>query len=207
MNAMLFIPAVNTARVTMEFTHYDSFACNVFHVHKPTVWDVVTLAQLVDVFETWWKNDKSICSPQTTLNRIVAKDMSVQDSEVVEKTIIANNVGTNAEPGHPSHVTFAVKWNTGFAGRSYRGRTYHIGLPLLTTSGNALLGSYLNSAKVHYETILTDIPAYDPNAVLVVASYYHNKAPRATAILTPIVSVTVDGTLDSQRRRLTGRGM
>jgi hypothetical protein len=46
-----------------------------------------------------------------------------------------------------------------------------------------------------------------PDAVHVVVSRYHLGAPRVTGIATPVITyLATDNNVDSQRRRLTGRG-
>jgi hypothetical protein len=45
------------------------------------------------------------------------------------------------------------------------------------------------------------------NDTWVVLSKFFAKNPRSTAVATPITAVSADQYLDSQRRRLTGRGV
>ena len=50
----------------------------------------------------------------------------------------SNNAGTSTSPAMPNATTIAVKKNTGRAGRSYRGRVYHVGLTEIQVQDNRI---------------------------------------------------------------------
>lgn len=105
----------------------------------------------------------------------------------------------------PGNVAYVVSFRTGHTGRSYRGRNYVAGIDDTAVSGNALSSAYSTAILTAYQAILSAAEAL--GAVPVVVSKYADGAPRTTALTTPITTVmAVDLNLDSQRRRLTGRG-
>lgn len=208
---MAFIPAVNTARVEMVFSQGAQIVENVYHVLNSTGWDVPGLQLLGLTFIDWWNDNlRTQSSDNLSLNNVKVRDMTTASSPAVEVATGLPLVGTSTVP-LPNSSTLAVKWITGLAGRSFRGRTYHLGL----SQGTLVNPNQITAA---FHTILQD--AYDAlvaaviagGAELVVASFFSGVGsggapiPRSTAVLTPIISAAVNNVLDSQRRRLPERG-
>ena len=104
----------------------------------------------------------------------------------------------------PNATTIAVKKNTGRAGRSYRGRVYHVGLTEIQVQDNRITPTATAAINTAYSTLITRYTAI--NCEWVVASTQNNNVPRVVGVATPIVGVSVDPVIDSQRRRLPGRG-
>jgi hypothetical protein len=104
-------------------------------------------------------------------------------------------------------VTIAVSWRTGITGRSFRGRTYHLGLSEAQYVGSTLEVTPAGLILTAYDALLTTINAISGNQMGVL-SRYADKAPRVNGLLTPISNVEfVDLVLDSQRRRLPLHGI
>jgi hypothetical protein len=122
-------------------------------------------------------------------------------------------VGTNTGGTTANNVTLAIKLGTGLGGRSYHGRFYFVGVgPGLfnSTQPNQLktasFGDF-NSAGSDFLAGLNDGAITNGNIQLVVASFVTGGTDRIPAIATRVASVSLtDGTFDSQRRRLPGRG-
>lgn len=209
---MPFIPAVNTARVTMTYSQFGQRMENVFYVQSPGAWTEASLISLVDVFEDW--NSTSVIALQSltvTLIAISARDLTVQEGPTSERGVTVDNQGVIASAAMPGNVTLAIKFNTGLAGRSRRGRKFVIGLTDAACDGNQVLPGTRDNWLAAYDALLTAISA--AGFELVVASFYKgtdvdgDPVPRVTALLTPVTGFTADENLDSQRRRLTGRGV
>jgi len=108
----------------------------------------------------------------------------------------------------PNNVTCAIKWLTANTGKSFRGRTYHIGMTDQMCAGNNLIGGYDNKFIVAYTALMNAIASQPAvagasNFHLVIVSKRHNNAWRDTATVTPVVSPALTNTIvDTQRRRM-----
>lgn len=212
---MAFIPAVDTARVSMHFTQAGQQLENVFYVQSVASWDETSLNALGLIIEAWWTTSMaSFISDTVTLVEIVLRDMTTDTGVEVVYTGGLPTPGTNSNAALPNNVTAAIKLLTALGGRSFRGRQYIIGLTQDSVSSdmNHLTPTAVTDLTIDYNALMTDIDAtYTPG--LVVASFYHGvdtdhkPIPRATAVLTAVTSLAfADDVLDSQRRRLPGRG-
>lgn len=109
--------------------------------------------------------------------------------------------------GLPNNCCLCMSTRTALRGRSYRGRIYHPGLTELHVTKNAVDGAHATALLAAYETIRL-LEGGPDSAVyqLQVVSYFADNQMRGTPVVTPVVSITTDGYIDSQRRRLPGRG-
>jgi hypothetical protein len=187
------------------------FSENVYHVKKidGTAPDPDDIADVFAAWEAAEGNDNR--SEQMALNKIKVRDMTTATGAGIERDIIPDIVGQHTNPLLPSNVTAAIKWGTGQMGRSKRGRTYHIGLAEFSVNLDVLVDGVRTGLHANYTALLTRLATAGYN--LVVASFYSGvdadgkPIPRAAAVVTPITTVTVDPIIDSQRRRLRGRGV
>lgn len=204
---MAFIPVENTAQVRMQFLYAGQRCENVYHVENTGAWDVASLQDLGDAFIDWWDTELKAFMPATgSLEQVVLRDLTTEAGIAVERTTGLPLVGTNGSPQLPNNVTVAVKWSTGLAGRSFRGRTYHIGMPENSTVDNTVSSGPLADLLAAYDALIGVPPAVNPDYSLVVVSLFHANAPRVAGVTTPILDSSIDPTIDSQRRRLPGRG-
>lgn len=204
-----FIPAPGTVAAEMVYTQLGQVCENVYHIQRgttgasPTGADMDAIAALL---EAWEHNTAiSLRSSGVALTKIRVRDLTVQGGLVKEYTPTTAVTGTGTQPPAPGNVTAAVKWQTGLGGRSHRGRTFHIGLASNLIVGNQLTTAMQAAMLSGYNDLHGRIVAVSP-LIHVVVSYSHNKFWRTTAENTPITTCSVDINLDSQRRRLTGRG-
>jgi len=154
----------------------------------------------------WWSNYLKVLQVNTVqLFMLRYTDLTTQTSGGIEYTTGLPIAGTYADDqGMPSNVTVAVKWTTGLRGRSYRGRTYHIGTPRAEIEGNLIATDYRGDLVQAYGTLINRFT--QTGGQMVVASRQNNGVIRTTGVSTPITAVSVEHTVDSQRRRLPGRG-
>lgn len=207
---MPFIPAANTAQVELFFVHNSQQVENVFHVFQPAGWPITELQAIAVVFKDWWNlNMKAKVRPETILSSIKCTDISSQTGPSITSTVSLPIAGTFASGGPLSNnVTLAIKWLTNQRGRSFRGRTYHVGLHAsqLATGAQTVNTADITSLSTAYAALLTAITTYNAAGYLAVVSRYHDNNPRANAVVTQITAGLIDNTIDSQRRRLPGRG-
>lgn len=203
---MPFVPAANCAEIAICYNEFDQQIQNVFHVKRSTPFDLEGLAAAAELFQGWQEDDIApLQSSSVGCSLIIARALDTATSPSIEYTTGLPVVGgQTTDPGLPANVTVAVKWITGLRGRAYRGRTFHIGLCEGMVSGNKVNESPAAAILAAYQTLLSIIGL--SNMQLVVLSKYVDGAARTTAVATPIISCSVDEWVDSQRRRLTGRG-
>lgn len=176
----------------------------------PTSTDLETLGE--NLF-TWWSSSyAAIASEDLVLNEILITDMS--EEEGIQFT--RNGDGVNGEVSGdilPNNSSVCVSFRTGFSGRSRRGRNYVPGLPIGSRDGvNTITQAYATALTEAY-TALLDSEVVE-SAIWVIASRFSGTdpdtgrpIPRAEGVTTPVSAVVVtDLILDSQRRRLPGRG-
>lgn len=200
-----FIPFEDVAKLEMVFFQYGQFVENVHYFHHTagpfTVTDMQTLA--ADM-KTWWNtNMKGKVVSSAELEKIRVKDMSSENAPGIEYQTGLPIAGTNGVQGAPSNVTVAIKWTTGYSGRSFRGRSYFVGLAAADVVADVVNAAALTNILTAYDLLITAPPA---GWVLGVASMQYHKAWRVTGLFTPIITVSAENYSDSQRRRLVGRG-
>lgn len=114
--------------------------------------------------------------------------------------------GTRAGAQLPNNCALVITKRTIFRGRSYRGRIYFGPLVEADVTNNAVSGAYVTSLVTNLSGLITITDANSEVHRMQVLSRYTNKNPRIEAVATPVLGFTCDGILDSQRRRLPGRG-
>jgi hypothetical protein len=198
---------LNTVEIKMLFG-YDGQECiNVYHVEKGSAWTVAQMQAIADAFIAWWNANLKAFMPNTgELSLVTVRDLTTESGLAIERATGLPSLGTNASPQLPNNVTVAVKWSTGFAGRSFRGRTYHVGMPENSTVNNIVSAGPLADLNTAYAALLIVPPTVDATMKLVVVSKFHNLLPRLAGVTTPILARSINHTIDSQRRRLPERG-
>lgn len=205
---MAFIPAVNTARIAAEVNHASVGAVNVFYAEASQALDQAALDAVAAAVVGYYQNAAHLAtvSSGTSFRRARVRDMtSINGLSVIAEG--SGTVGTATGDPMPGSVTAVATLKTGIAGRSFRGRLYHIGLAEAQVSGQGLVAASRAALETEYERLRTVINAVTSGLTtfqLVVASFFTAGAPRASALLTPVNDVVVDAQIDSQTRRLRG---
>lgn len=200
-----YIPVPDTAEVRLRYQTAGGLAENVINFSKSGGWDVDSLADLAAAVEDSWESNISpIVAETISLTDTIATDISSQTGPQV--TDIGGIAGGQPNPALPNNVTFVVSFRTANRGRSYRGRLYHVGLTENFVTLDSVGPSNAAAFQGDYENFFADIATAVPGAVHVVVSRCQNGEWLTTGIATPVTSYFVDETIDSQRRRLAGRG-
>lgn len=198
-----FVPFVRTAEVTARYFLSSQPVENVYHFTGTADWTSTLLAALSSAFIAWEvANARAHRGTATQLHEVVSVDLTATDSEWDASTTATD--GTLADVQLPNNCSLAVKAITAKRGRSFRGRTYWIGLvegDLSSTDANTIANSRAAAIQAAMRSLLTT--TWPNSAVPVVASRRHNGAWRTTGLTTPIKDyVLTDQVIDSQRRRL-----
>lgn len=166
-----------------------------------------TSTDLEDVAVTggsWWTNTlRNLIAPAATLVEVVATDLTSQGAP--QHRLSMGTTGNAATGSPPLNAAAVVSHRTAKRGRSYRGRSYLSAFPLgQTTSANLLNGTYASNLASAFSTLAgtLDVSGFDH----VVASKQHNGVATSPAEANEVINYVVDTLIDSQRRRLTGRG-
>jgi len=206
---MPFVPFPTTCQVELVFVLGAQITENVFHVKQDTDWDAAGLGSLALTFRDWWLNNiRTHVNEFMRLTRVKARGLASSSDAGIEIAVSSGNAGTNTTQPMPNNAALAVKWSTGLTGRSYRGRTYHMGLSasdVYATNASIINTGFQATITTAYATLLTLVNIGDQ--ALVVASRMADSMPRTEGVSTPIIACSVEGTIDSQRRRLPGRGL
>lgn len=116
------------------------------------------------------------------------------------------NAGGDSNPASPNSTTLAVSFRTGVSGRSYRGRNYWIGLTEPNVV-NSTVSTTLAAAVAAAYAGMIGLNSVADDWRWGVYSRRLNNADRETGMFNDVTSVViVDHVVDSQRRRLPGRG-
>lgn len=127
----------------------------------------------------------------------------------------ANSGGVSEATGIPASGTCCIKKATASRGRSYRGRMYMPGIPqsaLVSGDANTLNSTFISNLLGDTIAFLASIAISHPELTPVVVSKFSGidsdgkPIPRAAGVKTPVTVYTINNQMDSQRRRLTGRG-
>lgn len=203
---MAFVPALNTAMVEIRMGLDGQRVENTVYAQNVAAWDQTSLTSLGNAIISWWTDTAApLYTNSTSLTEVFLTDLTSATStavSVIPDTATAGGLGL--EP-LPNNCAIAISFRTASRGRSARGRNYIGGLPADNVSNNRVVGSYLDDWISAY-TVL-QIAIGDEGATMVVVSRRHNKANRVNAVMFPITTfLFVDNVVDSQRRRLPGRG-
>lgn len=202
-----FIPAAQTAKLELVYLVSGQICENVLFVKNPSGWDIEALGTLISEAHDAWHSTLALAtSSDVRLLTVRAKSLDAEDGAGTEFNPTVNNVGLVESPAAPLNVTLATKFSTGLIGRSFRGRAYFVGIPVNELDNNTVVGGYADGISTKWDDFFLAIQTGVPDTQHVVVSYCHNNAWRTDAVTTPVIHYSTEPYIDSQRRRLTGRG-
>lgn len=206
---MAFVPANNCIQAELIYELHGQVVENVLHYVPDVPVTDANMVELADGLITRWPVYlQSWLSDDLTLNIVRVTDLTTQFSNGFDITTglpLTGGKTGSIESSLPNNVAVAVTKNTLFRGRSRRGRIFQMGITEDEVIGNTI-SEALRSALVTAYTNMSLIIENGINFQMVVLSRWENNVQRQQALLTPVEFVTVDTTVDSQRRRLPGRG-
>lgn len=206
-NAMPFVPFNNVIKLEAIFTLDGQRVQNVHHYLVDETPDVDTCEELAISYRSWWLDaPRNDVSSSLALTMIKCTIMETEFSPGIEYVTGLPLSGNVASPHLPNNVTLAVKWGTGLRGRSFRGRTYHLGLCESQVTGSRVNSESIPPMLGYYGDLITLATDVGP-AVMCIASRFQGGLERTVGVATPVISVSIDSVIDSQRRRLPGRGL
>ena len=172
---------------------------NTFHVAKVIPWSITEMVDLAARVHTWWSTYYKLMVPsQYALTQIQVRKYDPTAPLSYDLNISPPEVGTRTGSAEPGNVSLTMSERTGLAGRKYRGRMYIGGISNNDVTINDTVISALISlaANAMANLISGALPASSDLAV------FH----RNTNTYTEVIAYVIENILDSQRRRLPGRG-
>jgi|SRR5690242_1658735 len=188
------------ARVTMVFNRDTRVFNNSWHVYRSVGWVPADLVTIATAFYNWWTAAYKACVPTATL--LTNIHVQVYDPTgspwVYDRPVSPAENGTRAGTSEAANVTLATSLRAGLAGRAYRGRYYVPGVIEADVNPNDTAISGIVTTLAVAATNLIG-PALPAGFTLVIFHRFDN-------LFSTIVSYVVENLIDSQRRRLAGRG-
>lgn len=203
-----YIPATNVAQIDAVYEIGTNVMENVYHVLGAAPWTRDSLTNLAAYVVAWETDHGSLYrSHQVGLVRVSCTDLTTQTSPRVDLTAGLPVNGQVLANMYPSNVTIALKKVTGSRGRSFRGRTYWIGLWEDVITVDLVAGPTVGNIVAAMEVFRANLASQN-GGQLVVLSKRHNGAWRTAAVATPVIQyIAIDLIADSQRRRLAGHNV
>lgn len=204
---MTFVPVLGTLEVNIRQQLSNEDMINTMYFYAPSGWTLEAMEGFGEAIDEYIVSNYSALHSTASLYRgLRLRNLAAEASDVLmldTASPVAGSVGGNALP---NNVAWTVKFQTGLAGRSYRGRVFHGGISvdmLLTT--NTLNGTFATNIRNHYRGI-SDVGTLN-GGTHVVVSRISGGVNRVTGVHTPVTNITyTDTVLDSMRTRLPGRG-
>jgi len=203
---MAFVPGPRVIQAEMRYTYQGQQVENVLYFQKDSAVTVADMQGLGGALAASYQNEVQANMPTSlSLREIYLTDLTTQTSPTFTYTAILPLVGTDGQPAMPNNVTLCISFRSAGRGRSSRGRNYLLGI-----TENEVDNNFVNtSCSVPWESFFLDLLGYSTPGPFtwVVFSRVLNGADRAVGLAQPVQSFTiVDTVVDTQRRRLPGRG-
>lgn len=207
-------PVLNAAvvRLVPRFRLDNQLVLNVLHFVRSgevlTQWDQPALADLAAGYFNWWDDfGRTIMSSNLVLVGISAQVLSGPGALQLDTNLLTPSPGAVPTEPAPNSVAMCATISTGRAGRGFRGRMYLSGIPNDRIVVNNLIPTYVEEVNTALAQLVAPLGPLGDND-LVVYSTQLAGSPRAGGVATRATSVSLrDNVVDSQRRRLPGRGV
>lgn len=195
----------NVAKVILTYASDVRQFQNIFHVSATTPWTLPQLQQLATDFINWWNLQLRIRqSVDVALTLVQTRKLDPSSPIGHDQPVIPPIAGSILGNSAPSNATLTLSWRTGLAGRRFRGRTYIPGLVGSDISVDDKASSVLvNQLLVAGTQLITSQLVHGALTV------FHAPGDTPSTFdntFTDVTTAVVENLLDSQRRRLPGRG-
>lgn len=204
---MVFIPALNTVRVALDQIFGTQAMANILYFAATGGWDETSMTNLADDLIDWWKTQfVPIKNSASALTGVTVTDIETETGPSITVPVVSGGAGTADGPATPGNAAAVVTFRTAGRGRSSRGRNYIGGMDMDNIASVTDISTALASHLIADYEALDDVETAN-SCTHVVVSFYHAKAPRTVGLVQPVTAYTCDTAIDSQRRRLRGRGV
>jgi hypothetical protein len=203
---MPFQAVPNTIQCDVLFMYYGQRVENVFHVEVPGGVDAAVIVDTANDVRDWVIDSYlPLLVTAVSFIGVEAKNLSIEGGGTAFALPPGSASGGSAGEGMPGGTAFAVSLKTASSGRSYRGRKFVFGLNRSQISGNQIAIGYAGDIVAAFNELIAILTAV--SKVLVIVSRIADGVERLTGVTTPVTTAAFTNLdVDSQRRRLTGRG-
>lgn len=204
---MAFIPVTNTIQVNVNQRLDGQQVQNTLYVRTSAAVTSTDLTEVANIVgDTFINSLYPFLSFNLTMIEVVAFDLSQQNGNQVSVPYVPAEAGGAVSPSLPNNVALCVSLRTASRGRSARGRNFVAGIPENAVDNSRVLQSFAENVQTAYVGLVGSLTAEGYTAVVV--SRFANSLPRAAGVTFPITAVLItDLVVDTQRRRLPGRGV
>lgn len=167
---------------------------------------VFDLNELTNSVVAWYADTiATALSDAWTFDNALAQDLTTEGGARVN--YFQGTPGGTSGAYMPNNVSFAIRFDTFAGGRSGRGRNYLPAIPALWVSGNTMNAEPLNAFVSAYNLLVNPSELLAVGWLWVVVSRISAGAVRPVGVFNEVIGASAtDNVLDSQRRRLPGRG-
>ena len=203
---MAFVPVPGVVQANVRFELADQLIENVLNFrYEGTPFGTAVLAIQTSLEAVWWATLRPKISVAMTNTETYYTDLSDVAGPVDTQPPFPDATGGSGVEYAPNNVAFVVTHRTANRGRSYRGRTYIAGISNDNIEGNEVIPAAVTAIVAAFNNLRTDLATSD--ILFTVVSRFHDGAPRVEGLDTAVtLSLARDAFVDSQRRRLPGRG-
>lgn len=203
---MGFVPLDGAVQAELRFILNGQQVENVLYFYTADGVSVGEMNNLADMLNDWLElHLQPTQASGAVFNELYLTDLTSQTGPTVSNTARNGTIGQmTTSPVLPGNATIAVSFRTNGRGRSARGRNYFIGLAEGNVVGNVVDTGLVTAIEAAYNALLTVVQF---PWTWIVYSRTVDGADRAEGLAQPVTNaIVVDPYVDSQRRRLTGRG-
>lgn len=202
---MAYVPFANCVEVVLRFIWGEQVVSITLGFCKAAPPNETDIDGLYNSAILPWYNGNLKLHLSSNITLVNTNITILTTSTSMSKDYAASIAGTGAATSVANNVTGVVTFSTPARGRSYRGRNYIPGIPTTFQANNTELTSAAVTAYLgDYAALATLAGALGWTHV--VLSRFSNLAQRPVGVATGITAYTMDIFIDSQRRRLAGRG-
>lgn len=204
---MPFVPVEKCAQFELRYTAAGQQCANTLYFRQGSPWTALQLATACESLYNWWVDVLApTVSTGVTLREVYGFSLETDSAPTATYAPSTPSAGTDVSPLLPNNVSLAVSFRTNRRGRAYRGRNYFLGLTESQVVESTVVETRVNAIAVAYQQLIPEDTVI-PGATWVVVHRYNGRIPLGVGESEPVTSVAiVDPVVDSQRRRLPGRG-
>jgi hypothetical protein len=188
----------NVAQVTVKGSLFGQVVENVWYAQCSASPTAEELTGIAEPFPTFYAELMLGLSEDLSINEIVVRNMGSAAGPEITFAVTPAQTGGVATASMPGNVAFCISLRSALAGRQFRGRKYFSGLPINQVVDNAINVTLADQMVTAVQGLIAQM-IINTNPLQAVSLTYLTSVPLVTAVYT-------DLWVDSQRRRLTGRG-